>query len=1005
MPDDSLKQNTNIHKDKFYQSDNLDNYYFERTAFNKLMRKRIYRVLLMCSPYDAFILEEDGRIDAQLFNEYVSLNLRFPPEIIQVSSASEALEVLEQEKINLIINMLSLIDRDPFELSQEIKEKYNGIPIVVLTPFSREVNQKLESISGRVFDYVFCWLGDVGILLAIIKLLEDKMNVDYDAKIVGVQTIILVEDSFRYYSSYLPNLYKMLITQAKTYVSEGLNEHEKNIRMRGRPKLLLATNYEEAVALYEKYKANLLGIITDVRYPRKDKVDREAGFHLLRKIREENSFLPVIIQSSEDDNEDKALRHGAIFLNKNSKTFFFDLKRVILEEFAFGDFIFRHPQTGEEIARVSNIKDLQECIMHIPDEVIVDRARMNFFSRWLKARALFSIARLFEVINTSDFESVTGLKTYIHDTISWYRFNSARGVIAKFYRDEYDRYLLFTRLGDGSLGGKARGLAFIDNLISRNNLRNKYKNLHITIPRTLVVTTEVFDQFMETNKLYEVGLSSLDDETILHKFAEASFPQAFLKDLRKFIAIVKNPLAVRSSSLLEDSHYQPFAGIYSTYMIPYIKDSEMMINMLTDAIKSVYASVYYKESKAYMAATKNVIDEEKMAVVLQEVCGKKHENTYYPEISGVARSTNFYPIGKEKPEEGIVNLALGLGKYIVDGGMSLRFSPRHPKKILQLSSPEIALKETQNYFLALDLDPKSFKISTNEGMNLMKLNLNAAEMHGVLDNIASTYDYNDQVIRDGVYKGKKIISFANVLKYNRLPLCDAITDVLHIGQNEMSNPVEIEFAVSFDPVDNKKAILHLLQIRPIVESDEVLPIDVTSIPKENTIITSRSALGNGAIEDVHDIIYVRSENFDPADNPKLAEEIGRLNEQQVLLRRNYILVGPGRWGSSDHFLGIPVKWSQISGVRVLVEMSLQNYQIDPSQGTHFFQNLTSFKVGYFNINPSIHDGFFDLGFLNRRKPVYESEKLKLIRFAHPAKIYIDGKKGIGLILKPERVLS
>jgi len=440
-------------------------------------------------------------------------------------------------------------------------------------------------------------------------------------------------------------------------------------------------------------------------------------------------------------------------------------------------------------------------------------------------------------------------------------------------------------------------------------------------------------------------------------------------------------------------------------MIPHTRSIDHALRMLTDAIKSVYASVYYKESKAYMAATKNVIDEEKMAVVLQEVCGKKHNDTFYPEISGVARSINFYPIGKEKPEEGIVNLALGLGKYIVDGGMSIRYSPKHPKKILQLSSPEIALKETQNYFLALDLNEDSFQISTNDGINLRKLDLNSAEEHGTLTSIASTYDYNDNVLIDGIYPGKKIISFANILKYKNLPLSEAISDVLEIGQKEMSNPVEIEFAVSFDNLSKGKSILHLLQIRPIVENKETIPVDVNSITKEATLICSRSALGNGVIEDVHDVIYVRSENFNPAHNPLLAIEIGALNEQLVRMKRNYILIGPGRWGSSDHFLGIPVKWSQISGVRVLVETSLQNYQVDPSQGTHFFQNLTSFRVGYFNINPCMQDGYYDLSFLNRRKPVYESERLKLIRFAHPMKIYIDGKKGVGVILKPERVLS
>ncbi|HXK82371.1 MAG TPA: PEP/pyruvate-binding domain-containing protein [Bacteroidales bacterium] len=969
------------------------------------MRKRIYRILLICSPYDAFILEEDGRIDGQLFDEYVSLNLRYPPEIVQVSSAEEAIQALSLEKFYLVINMLSVIDKNPFELNREIKQLYPNIPIVILTPFSRELNLKLATMEEKYVDYVFCWLGDVAILLAIIKLLEDKLNVDYDVKIIGVQTIILVEDSFRYYSSYLPNLYKLLINQAKTYVSEGLNEHEKMIRMRGRPKLLLATNYEEATELYEKYKSNLLGLITDVRYKRSGKDDREAGFKLVRIIREENPYLPIIVQSSEEDNRDKAFKNNALFLNKYSKTLLHDLRKVILEQFAFGDFVFKNPETDEEVARVSNLKDLQDCIMHIPGEAIILHSKMNYFSRWLKARALFSISRLFEGLKTTDFQDAEAIKEYVYETISWYRTNHARGIIAKFYRDDYDKYLLFTRLGDGSLGGKARGLAFIDNLISRNFLNTKYENLKITIPRTLVITTEIFDEFMITNDLYKVGLSNMSDDEILKHFVNAKFPESILKDLRKFISIIKNPLAVRSSSLLEDSHYQPFAGIYTTYMIPKTAKIDTNMRMLTDAIKCVYASVYYHDSKSYMTATKNVIDEEKMAVVIQEVVGKKHEQYFYPEVSGVARSINVYPIEKEKPEEGIINLALGLGKYIVDGGTSLRYSPKHPKKLLQLSSPEIALRETQKSFFALDMDENSFQISTDDGMNLVKLDIDHAKKDDVLTKIASTYDYNDHIIRDGLYPhGQTIISFSNIIKFKGLPLNDALSDILKTGQREMNNPVEIEFAVSLDYPEKGGHTLSLLQIRPIVDNKETIDVDLKSLKKEEIVIFSKKALGNGIIDDVNDIVYIRPENFDPANNTLLAQEIGAINEKLQRSRTNYILIGPGRWGSSDPYLGIPVKWAQISAARVIVETALRNYQIDPSQGTHFFQNLTSFKVGYFTVNPCTQDGSFDLAFLNRQKCMFENERLRHIRFAHPLKILIDGKKGIGAVVKPERLL-
>jgi hypothetical protein len=986
---------------KNYLHQHFRKFHFTETAFNKLMSKRIYKVLLICSRYDAFILEEDGRIDEQLFNEYVSLNLRYPPEIIQVSTAEEAIVVLKQEKINLVINMLSVEDMDPFDLSYVIKDSYPTIPIVVLTPFSREVSNKLEDVDNKVIDYVFSWLGDVAILLAIIKLLEDKRNVEYDVNQVGVQTVILVEDSVRYYSSYLPTLYKVLIQQSKQFTTEGLNEHQKMLRMRGRPKILLATTYEQAVHLYDKYKNNLLGVISDIRYSRNGELDSEAGFRLANMIKEENKLTPILLQSSKAENLERAREMGLSFMHKYSKSLLHELKSFVTKYFAFGDFIFFDPDTNEEITRVSSLKDLQENIFSIPDRTIMDYAKLNQFSRWLKARALFPIADILESVSAHDFEGPHEIKQYIYDAIAWYRYNKGRGIIAKFYRENYDEYLMFTRIGDGSLGGKARGLAFIDNLISRNELIDKYENILVTIPRTLVITTELFDEFMEENRLLPFALGENDNDAILKRFVSADLPESLQEDLRKFLKVVQNPIAVRSSSLLEDSHYQPFAGIYSTYMIPSDDQLEESLEMLEVAVKSVYASVYFSDSKAYMAVTKNVIDEEKMGIVLQEVCGMRHDDRFYPTISGVARSINFYPIDKEKPEDGIVNLAFGLGQYVVDGGMSLRFSPNHPKKILQLSDTGMALRETQKKFLALDMNKKSFYADTNDGVNIKEQSIDKAENDGTLKHVVSTFDFNDNMLRDGYSpKGKKIVSFANILKHNHVPLAQIISDVLAIGQREMNNPVEIEFAVCLDmPGEALSNIFNLLQIRPIVDNQETINMDLTKVKEENTIIQCESALGNGVYEDLKHMIYVKPEVFNPANNQKVAGIIGELNEKIQAKDEKYILIGPGRWGSSDSWLGIPVRWAQISAAGLMVEAGLKNYRVEPSQGTHFFQNLTSFQVGYFTINPNIGDGSMDLDYLNSQDAEYEDEYLRHIVFDKPVQVLIDGKKSKGVVMK------
>jgi hypothetical protein len=639
----------------------------------------------------------------------------------------------------------------------------------------------------------------------------------------------------------------------------------------------------------------------------------------------------------------------------------------------------------------------------------MDYADLNQFSRWLKARALFPIADILHSATVEDFSGPGEVKKYIYDAIAWYRYNKGRGIIAKFYRENYDEYLMFTRIGDGSLGGKARGLAFIDNLISRNELTDRYENVLVTIPRTLVITTDLFDDFMESNALLKFALEETDDKKILEKFVEAKLPEELVEDLRKFIEVVQNPIAVRSSSLLEDSHYQPFAGIYNTYMIPSDEDINASLDMLKVAVKSVYASVYFQDSKAYMNVTQNVIDEEKMGVVLQELCGKRHGEIFYPTISGVVRSINFYPIDQEKSEDGIVNLAFGLGQYVVDGGLCLRFSPKHPRKILQLSSTGMALRETQKKFLALDMSKDSFTINTDDGVNLIKEDIKTAMDSDVMKHVVSTFDYNDNVLRDGISisgKGKPIVSFANILKHNYIPLAEIISDVIKIGQREMNNPVEIEFAVCLnvpdEPIEN---VFNLLQIRPIVDNQETINLDLKKVDEQKTIMVSDSALGNGIYDDIKHVVYVKPETFDPANNPKIADIIGKINDEIQDKNEKFILIGPGRWGSTDPWLGIPVRWAQISAARVMVEAGIKNYHVDPSQGTHFFQNLTSFQVGYFTVNTNIDEGYYDVEYLNEQPAVYEDKYLRHIEFDKPVQILIDGKKSQGVIMKAGEVFN
>lgn len=998
MDDNTLHISESRSKYKYNELFATDRHEFNEISYQELMQERIINVLLICSNYDAFMLEEDGRINERIFLEYTSKNLRYPPQFTQASSSEKAFELLEKKKFDLVITMLNVGKIDAFEMAKKVKKRHADIPIVVLTHFSREVTMKLANEDLSSIDYVFCWLGNPGLLLAIIKLLEDKRNADYDVQKKGVQAILLVEDSVRYYSSYLPTIYKAIFDQTNELMTEGLNEHRRTLRMRARPKILMAKTYDDAMEIYQKYKNHLLGVISDISYYRQGEKDREAGIKLARMIREEGSRIPILLQSSDDWDDQIMDELGVTFINKYSKTLLVELKHYIKENYGFGDFVFRDPKLDVEIDRANNLHSLQVKIAKVDARSLMYHVSNNHFSRWLKARALFSIAEVFAQKSTSDFNNIEEIRSYLIDTIANYRKTKGRGIIAS----HIDEYAIFTRLGDGQLGGKARGLAFIDSFINKFKIMFKWDDVMITIPRTVVLTTDLFDEFMEENQLYDFALSEASDEAILEKFSSARTPMRMKKHVMEIICAIKSPLAVRSSSLLEDSHYQPFAGVYSTYMIPNNHHDERVRSFqLEQAIKSVYASVFYRESKAYIAATSNVIDEEKMAVVIQEVSGRSYGNRFYPAVSGVARSVNFYPIEPEKYEDGIANIAFGLGKTIVEGGVSLRFCPRYPQKVLQLSIPELALTNSQKEFYALDLDPEKFHSSTDETVNLHKLRIKAAEQDKALKFVASTFDYHDQIIRDGIYEGgKKIITFSNILKYNSFPLAEILQELLHIGKNEMNNQVEIEFSVNLDTPETQPQIFHFLQIRPIVETQEKNLVSLDCADPAESLIYCKQALGNGIIDNIQDIIYVKPDTFDPADTQEIALTIDQLNSQFVKQGRNYILVGPGRWGSSDPWLGVPVKWSQISHARLIVESGLKNFQIDPSQGTHFFQNLTSFNVGYFTINPFINDGVYDVGFLNSARHQFEDKHVRHVRFDHPMLIKIDGRKKRGVVLKP-----
>jgi CheY-like chemotaxis protein len=967
--------------------------------YDSLMGFRVRRILMICSNYDAFILEEDGQIETQIYKEYIDLNLSTPPTFVWVQTSAEAREVLHTTVgIDMVICMYNVGDMDVFSLAADIKKERKNLPFVLLTHFSKEVYRRLAKIDTSAIDYMFSWHGNADLIVAIIKLFEDLKNADNDILKVGVQSILLVEDSVRYYSTYLPELYRMVIRQSAEFLKETLNEQQRKHMKRSRPKILLATNLDDAMAMYEKYKSHLLGVISDVGFceHRGQKAEEEkldAGIELVRHIKEDDPMMPVLLQSSQDSICTVAEELGVGFLRKYSKTLMIQLYDYIKEEFAFGDFVFRD-SNRVEYGRAANLKELEALMKELPEDILLANTSKNMLSKWFMARGLFTLGETFKKVSESQFANTGELRAYVSQQIHDYHALTGRGVIAHFDAETYGRHIWFSRMGEGSLGGKARGLAFLNSLVYKHHLSDRYEGVKISIPRTVVIATDYFDQFILENDLQYVIDSDISDEELLSEFVSSRLPERLVDELRAFVDTTRAPLAVRSSSKLEDSSYQPFAGVYSTYMIPLAENKDQMLRMLGKAIKSVYASVFYNGSRTYIQTTGNLLSEEKMAVVVQSICGSEHNGLYYPMLSGVARSVNFYPIGNEKTEDGIVDLAFGLGKTVVDGGNSLRFSPKYPKKILQLSETKLALRDTQKMMYALDLRAGAFKISRDEGVNLAHIQVAEGLQHySHPELVASTFSVENNRMLPGITaKGPRIISFDAILKYNRYPLAQIIRDILEICRQELMCDIEMEFAADIEHRENGTRFnMKLLQVRPVGEysSDNSFSIDKVSEDMKEVIISSTKALGSGRVEGIKYIIHVPSESFDSARTREMAAEIAELNNRLKAEGASYLLIGPGRWGSSDPWLGIPVVWSDISEARLIVETAIPGYRIEPSQGTHFFQNITSLGVGYLTIDTVIGDGMVNEELISSLESVHKGPFVNLYKAPETTVGYID----------------
>ena len=970
----------------------------DNSNYTSLMARRVRRILLVCNNYDSFALEEDGRIDVQIAQEYAELNLSNPPAIVRAETTSEALTRIQesrsksQDPFDLILIVYSAGGNEVWDFAKETKGLLPDCPIVLLSSFSKEMYRRMEQADTSCIDYLFNWNNSTDLIIAIIKLIEDHLNAEHDILEEGVRAILLVEDSVRYYSTYLPLLYKLVLQQNTIAIRDALNEKQQLLRKRARPKILMATCYDEAVALYRQYDKNIIGVISDIGFvlhkgdpSSSEKLD--AGVDLCKLIREENSTMPFLLQSSQESMHSIAKQLKVGFVVKKSKTLTQEVSEYIEREFGFGDFIARDPRTGKEIDRASDLEGFERIISTISPAAFRRLSDNNYLSKWLFARGLFAVGRPVSALKIQDDADIENVRQMNIRLIHDYRINQALGVVAKYSPETYNNTIWFARCGSGAMGGKGRGLAFLNHMLQKYDLYDKWPEVRVLVPRTMVITTDYFDRFIHDNGLQYVINADLTDEEILAEFVAAMLPLELRDALRHFIRVCHRPIAVRSSSKLEDSYYQPFAGVYSTYMIPQTENEDQLLRMLSKAIKSVYASVYFAASRGYIVSTGNVPS---------EVCGEQEENYYFPVISGVARSINFYPVGKEKPEDGIVKVAYGLGKVVVDGEQVLRFSPKYPKNVLQTSTVDLAMRETQQSMLALSINPERFKTSIDDAINLERIPIHDCVQFESLKIVASTYDMENMRIVDSCYPdGPRIVTFAQQLKFNTFPLVAIIKELLDIAQQEIKTPIEIEFAAN---LEHDPQIFHVLQIRPISADSLKASVEWDKIDAEGAFLRSGNALGVGQIEEVSDVIYLKCEAFDVLRTREMAETIREWNRKMQQEGRQYLLICYGRLGSQIPTLGVPVAWGDISEAKAIAECGLENFRIEPSQGSHFFQNLTSFNVGYLNIDPWARpEDVYDIEALDAMPAVEETELVRHIRLDKPLEMYVDGFNNKALV--------
>jgi hypothetical protein len=981
-------------------------------SYHTLMPFKVREILLVSSLYDAYIIEEEGLISELVIGEYRHLLLSSPPRVTRVTSGQKALSKIKTNKYDLVITMSKNVGMDPFVFGKKIKEQCPDLPVIILATDAADLLVCEERIEEKGIDKVFFWYGDTSLFMAIIKYVEDKINAKYDTSNGNVQVIIFIEDSIRYYSLFLPIIYTEIVKQTQRSISEDINEMQRLLRRRARPKILLANNFEEGIELYKQYKDYILGILSDVKFKRDGKEDPKAGHDFIQFVKKDNKYIPTMLQSSDAKNRKRAEELGAYFIYKNSSTLLEDFDHFMLKHLGFGDFIFLLPKNNNaktlhesttEIARASNMEEFEKSIQKVPLESIKFHANRNHFSNWLMARGEFQLAMKLRPRKVTDFDNLDEVRKHLTQVFNEARRERHLGVMTDFSKEKFEFESSFTKIGGESLGGKGRGIAFVRALFSRYELYNKYKNVKILVPNTVVIGTKEFDKFISENGLYKKLNSKkiLQDNEIAKIFMKGKFSDQLKKKLTKVIKNFKSPLAIRSSSLLEDSQNFPFAGLYSTYMLPNNhKNISVRLYQLCQAIKLIYASVFYKDAKAYIESTASKIEEEKMAIVIQEMIGNDYQGKFYPAFSGVAQSYNFYPVSHQKREDGIASIAIGLGYSVVGGEKVLRFSPKHPGIIPDFSTPKLVFENTQRELYVLNTKNRNIELTEKEETTLKKIELSEIKDDGLLEYVSSTYDRNDGMIRDGFSKdGPYLITFAGILKYDIFPLASILQDVLEIGTRGMGSPVEIEFAVNFDKENKKPPIFAILQIRPLVVSQERYEIEWNEedTRKKDVIIHSKQASGNGVIDSIKDIIYVPPKTFDPSKTIQIADEIGQINKN--LAETQYMLIGPGRWGTQDRWLGIPVKWSQISGVKVMVETAIEEFNIKPTQGTHFFQNIISKGIGYINVTLNPKESFIDWNWLDSQKAEEQLEYVRHLKLKKTLNVKLDGTSGRALVTR------